>query len=181
MFEALDPVITRACGAALSIILLVGAWQKLRDLSAFEAAVANYRLLPAFATRPASLSLASMEALGGAMLLWEGTRALGAAMALALLVIVTGAVAINLARGLRDIDCGCGGLSGEQALSWGLVARNVVLCLGVLAGCQEGAPRELVWIDYVTVCGATLALLGVYVAANQLMANRPRLAALRRG
>ncbi len=30
---ALDPVLARACGAAIAVVLLTGAWQKLRDLA----------------------------------------------------------------------------------------------------------------------------------------------------
>lgn len=176
----IDPVLSRACGAAISIILLVGAWQKLRDLERFEAALANYRLLPEFGTRVVARSLVLLEAAAGATLLWEPTRSHGTVMATALLVIVTAAVAINLIRGRRDIDCGCGGLSGDPSLSWGLVARNGLLLAAVLIGSQDGTQRPLVWMDDLSVGAATLALLGLYVAANQLMANLPRLAILRR-
>jgi hypothetical protein len=44
---------------------------------------------------------------------------------------------------------------------------------------REDATRALVWIDYLSVAGATLGLLGLYVTANQLMANHPRLHAMR--
>ena len=36
-------------------------------------------------------------------------------------------MAINLARGRRNIDCGCFQSALKQRLSWVLVARNVVL------------------------------------------------------
>ena len=41
-----DAVVTRAIGAALSVVLLAGAWQKLRDRELFQAAVENYQLVP---------------------------------------------------------------------------------------------------------------------------------------
>ncbi len=38
---------------------------------------------------------------------------------------------------------------------------------------------DLVWLDGLTLVAGTLALYGLYAAANQLMANRPRLMNLR--
>ncbi|MDP3514931.1 MAG: MauE/DoxX family redox-associated membrane protein, partial [Sulfuritalea sp.] len=42
-----DPVLSHAVGAALAVVLLSGAWQKLKEQEAFAAALENYRLLPA--------------------------------------------------------------------------------------------------------------------------------------
>ena len=41
------------------------------------------------------------------------------------------AVAVNLARG-RRIDCGCAGISAPREITWGLVARDIVLAALVL-------------------------------------------------
>jgi hypothetical protein len=57
--------------------------------------------------------------------------------------------------------------------------RNAVLAIAAVLVLREDAPRSLVWIDYLSVAGGTLGLLGLYVTANQLMANHPRLHALR--
>jgi len=177
-----DPVVTRALGAALSVVLFAGAWQKLRDRELFQAALDNYRLLPDALLRPAAILLPAWEIAAGALLLSAQSRVAGAGLAAALLLVVTGAVAINLWRGRRDFDCGCGGLSshvGEQTLSWGLVGRNVLLLAALALSLGEDNARLLVSIDYLSVAGATLALLGLYVSSNQLMANHPRLQALR--
>ena len=70
------------------------------------------------------------------------------------------------------MDCGCSGL-GESSggLSWWLVARNALLAaLAVASGDWAiNSARELVWVDGLTFFGATLALLGLYYAANQLI------------
>ncbi len=145
-----DPVVTRSLGAMLSVLLLIGSWQKLRDMVVFAAAVDNYRLLPDAMVTPVA---------------W--------------LAVVTSAVAINLLRGNTAIDCGCGGLS-SQPLAWSLVARNVVLMGIALLASQEGASRPLVWADYLTTVGVVLGLLGLYTIANQLMTNAPRVLAVRR-
>ena len=175
----LDPVVTRAVGATLSIVLLAGAWQKLSDPLVFAGAVDNYRLLPEALVPLVARALPLIELLAGVLLLFPETCFLGGMLALLLLAVVTAAVAINLARGYARIDCGCGGLS-SQPLSWSLVARNAVLMALVGLAVQEGAARLLVWADYFTVGGAILALVGLYVSANQLMSNAPMALAVRK-
>lgn len=177
-----DAVVTRALGAALSVLLLAGAWQKLRDRELFQAAVENYQLVPQSWLAFIATGLSLLELAAGILLLPASTRPLGASLTGVVLLVVTGAVVINLLRGRTDIDCGCGGLSahaGEQSLTWALVMRNVLLLAALLLSLSDSEQRPLVWFDYLTVAGTTLALLGLYVAANQLMANQPRLESLR--
>lgn len=178
-----DTVVSHALGAALSVLLLVGAWSKLRDLGLFRANVENYQLLPEALVAPAALGLALWEAAAGLAVLLAPTSPLTLAAAGALLLLVTGAVAINVARGRTHIDCGCAGLSGhsgEQQLSWALVVRNALLLAALVIATSAHAERTLVWVDYLSVAGATLALLGLYVAAGQLLVNHPRLQAIKR-
>lgn len=175
-----DPVIARACGAAVALILLLGAIDKLRDREMFEAIVENYRVLPA---GPASLWFARMlplvEIAAAGLLLWPAMRAIGAAVAIGLLAVFCLAIGFNLLRGRRDVDCGCGGASGRQTLSWWLVARNAVLAAIALLGAGDGLVRDMAWLDAFTAVAGTLALLALYVFFNQLGANAPRLKSLR--
>lgn len=174
-----DPVVSRSLGAMLSVLLLIGSWQKLRDMIVFAAAVENYRLLPDAMVTPIAWVVALTEATAGLLLLFNDTASMGAWLALALLLGVTSAVIINLLRGHTAIDCGCGGLS-SQPLAWSLVARNLVLMGIALLATLEGGSRPLVWADYLTTIGVVLGLLGLYTIANQLMTNAPRVLAVRR-
>lgn len=174
----LDPVVIRAAAAALSVVFLVGGWQKLRDGDVFASAVENYRLLPAPLIPVVARLLPLVELACGVLLLFPETATLGGTLAVLLLLTVTFAVAINLLRGRDSIDCGCGGLS-SQPLSWVLVGRNVILMAMVGLAVQHGGDRPLIWADYFTAGGAVLALLGLYVAANQLMSNAPLALAMR--
>lgn len=178
----LDPVVARAVSATLSVILLTSAWQKLRDPSLFQANIENYRLLPEGLTWAAAILLPLWELAAGVSLLFGSTRTVAALLTIGLLLLVTAAVALNLLRGRTEIDCGCGSLGGhvgDQTLSWGLTIRNAALAVAALATLREDSARALFWIDYLSVVGGTLGLLGLYVTANQLMANQPRLQALR--
>lgn len=179
----LDPVVSRALSATLTVILLTGGWQKLRDSALFKARLEDFQLLPESWLPPVTLLLPLWEVFAGALLLFSPTRGGAALLTMGLLFVVTVAVVINLARGHAAIDCGCGGLGGhvgEQTLSWTLVARNLVLLAAASLVTVEELPRMLVWIDYLSVAGGTLGLLGLYVTANQLMANEPRLQAMRK-
>lgn len=178
----LDPVAGSTLSAVLSVIFLTGAWQKLRDPALFQANVENYRLLPDGLTWPAAILLPLWELAAGVLVLFDSVQAAGAMLAIGLLSVVTAAVIVNLLRGRTEIDCGCGSLGGhvgDQTLSWSLAIRNTLLAVAALLALREDAARALVWIDYLSVAGGTLGLLGLYVTANQLMANRPRLHALR--
>ncbi|WP_265945073.1 MauE/DoxX family redox-associated membrane protein [Dechloromonas sp. A34] len=73
----LDPVVTRAIGATLSIVLLFGALQKLRDPVVFAGAVENYRLLPDALLPVAAHGLPLLELAAGVLLLFPETCLLG--------------------------------------------------------------------------------------------------------
>ena len=174
-----DPVVTQGVAAALAMLLLVGAWQKLRDVAAFSAALEAYELLPAVLLGPFSWLLPLCEALAGLTLVIDRSREFGALLAMALLAVVTTAVIISLLRGRSDLRCGCGGIEDDQTLSWALVVRNgVLLCLFAVTRATP-ALRELLWLDYLSVAAGACALYGLYAMANQLLANQPRLWRLR--
>lgn len=175
----LDPAVLRTVTAMLAILLLVGAWQKLRDLGSFRAALEGYELLPAALLPVAALALPLAEAATGLLLVVDATRVLGAWVAVALLAVVTAAVAVNLLRGRTDVGCGCGGIEDEQTISWALVARNLVLMALAALGGQPAAPRALHAFDLLTIAAGACAAYGLYAMVNQLLANRPRLLRLR--
>ncbi len=170
---------TQMVAAALAMLLLIGAWQKLRDVAVFGAALAAYELLPAALVGVVAWVLPVLEAVAGLTLVIDRTRPLGVALTTGLLVIVTGAVIVNLLRGRTDLNCGCGGIEDEQTLSWALVVRNAGL-LSLVALCAvTPAARALLWLDYVSVAAGAGCLYGLYAMGNQLVANQPRLMRLR--
>lgn len=179
MAPTLDPLLTQLAAASMALVLLVGAAQKWRDLDSFEDALANYALLPAAWLQPVARLLPAAESAAGLGLLFAPLRPQGAALALAVLLVVTAAIVINLLRGRADIDCGCGGFEDEQHLSWALVARNLVLLLLVGVSATAPSARALGWLDYLSVVAGAASLFGLYVLTNQLLANQPRLARLR--
>src|SRR5258705_541781 len=132
----MDPVIDVALRGGLALLFVVAAAHKVRALADFHATLANYRLLPPRATWPAAVGVVGGELLAAGALLLVPT--VGALVAVTLLTGYTGAIAVNLARGRRDIDCGCAGPARRQPLRPWLLVRNTVLMVAALACLAPG-------------------------------------------
>jgi hypothetical protein len=172
----MDPVIGLALRALVAGLLGSAALAKLRDLRGFAAAVAGYRLLPGALAGPAAAAFVAAE-LALTVALWTPLRVEAALGAAALLALYALAIAVNLARGRRDIDCGCGGPLGRQSLSEGLVLRNLLWTAAALACALPEAPRALAWLDAVTLGAAVAAGAALHAAAGALLAPaRPEVA-----
>ena len=125
----IDPAIRGLCAFSLALIFGASGVMKLRDLEMFEGSLANYQLAPSWMEKPLAYLLPIVECAAAAGLLMASTRAMAASMLLALLTIFTGAIAINLARGRTNIDCGCFGPALRQELSGWLLLRNLFLMI----------------------------------------------------
>src|SRR2546428_13263493 len=113
----MDPAIDATLRAALGLLFLVAAVHKLRDFGRFRATLAEYRLLPR-AVLPVAAGLVLVAELSvAAMLVTPARGAPGPLAACAILVVYATAIAINLARGRRHIDCGCAGPAGRRPIS----------------------------------------------------------------
>lgn len=121
---------------ALGILFATAALAKLRKRRDFYAAVLAYQLLPpAWAMNMAVILPWAEAAIAIGLIL--GINAASAAAA-GLLLVYALAMAVNLARGRRDLDCACG--SKPQALSIWLVIRNIILAGAALALLFIGGP-----------------------------------------
>jgi hypothetical protein len=123
-----------ALAAALFLagILLVAGASKLRHPVRHARLLDGYELLPGGSGIWLAPALGVSEVLVATGLLLPSLRALSASLAFVILLLYSAAIAINLLRGRRDIDCGCGGLWGQQPLSAALLLRNAALMLCTL-------------------------------------------------
>jgi len=175
----LDPAVSWLLRVALSLLFARAAAHKLADVGAFRAAFEAYGVLPRRWAVPAAAALIALEC-GIAAALWLPTVAPVAALgAAALLAAYGGAMGLNLARGRRDLDCGCSGPAQRQPIRWALVARNAALALAALASALPAGARALGWLDVPTIgAGAGVLALG-YLAIDGLFAAAARGAAWR--
>lgn len=132
--------ISLAIRVLVALIFLTAALGKIRHRLVFQGVVANYRLLPQIAVPAFALLLPPVEIVVAAGLLFAPSS-LPAVCAAALLILFAVAMAINIQRGRRHIDCGCFQSALKQTLSWILVTRNagLALLLAVPATVPEGA------------------------------------------
>lgn len=125
-----------AVAVLVALLLLVAGIDKLRHRGLLPGVIANYRLLPNGLVAPAALLLPVVElAVAAGLLLGllaPSLLLLAVPAAAGLLLLFAGAMAINIGRGRRHIDCGCGLAALRQQLGWGAVIRNLLLALALL-------------------------------------------------
>ena len=171
MIARVDPAIVWTLRVALSALFATAAFHKATDLRAFASTLRDYRILPAGLGGVLAPAFAAAEA-GVAIALLVPGRASAAATAGALLLLAyTAAIATNLLRGRREIDCGCFGPRLRQPISGGLVVRNAVLVGAALAAALPAGSRSLVWVDAVTILLGAGVLALLLQATNTLTRN----------
>ena len=174
----MDPVIDLTLRAALALLFAGAVQHKLRDPRHFTATLAEYRLLPARLAPLAAACVILAEL--GIVLALALRPAWGAAAGAALLGLYGAAIAVNLARGRRHIDCGCGGPAARREISGWLVTRNgLAAAAALVVALVTEAARELVWLDTCTAVAATAMLAACWSAADHLLALAPGFARLR--
>lgn len=174
----IDPVLGWMAAAAAAAIFVASGALKFYDLEAFRGAVTNYRLIPEWLATPFAWTAPVVESAAALGLLLSPIRASAALVLIVLLGVFTGAIAINLARGRTDIDCGCFGPALRQRLSWWLLLRNGALFALLAIALLPMGPRPMEFLDLATVVMAGATVVVLYTAANYLIANAPGLRAL---
>jgi hypothetical protein len=160
-----DPTVQILGCLSLSALLMVAAVHKFLEPRAFQGTLAIYRLLPSAALKPASFLVPLMELSIGAALLYphEGGRVAALLAASALLTAYAAAMAVNMLRGNRFIDCGCLGFGARRPrLTWAMVARTLLIAgIALILALFHPSGRALLWLDWISIAGgfATMCLL----------------------
>jgi hypothetical protein len=149
----------------------------MRGWAAFVGIVEQYRVVPRSLALIAARILPPLELAAAAGLVLPITSSAGAVVGLCLMALFTVAITVNLARGRVSIDCGCGGASRQQ-LSPGLILRNLAVAFGLVVAWMAPPKGVVDSVTTIGVIGASLALIALYFAANQLMTNFQALSAL---
>ena len=170
---SVDPAIAWILRASLALLFAAAAWHKLRDSTAFEGTVRDYRVLPGGLASSFAVVLPLVELALALSLLLPRLGAGPALGAAALLGLYSAAIAWNLARGRSSIDCGCLGPSGRAALSPALLVRNALLLGGCLVLAVPQGSRALVWVDACTVVAGSAAAALLFLTSNRLALALP--------
>ncbi|MCX8101546.1 MAG: methylamine utilization protein MauE [Geminicoccaceae bacterium] len=167
------PALHWASALVLAGIFLPSAWSKLRAIDEVIGVVADYRILPEPLVEPFARALPWLEIATGLLLLLPPTRPFGAVLGAGLLLVFAVAMAVNLARGRREIDCGCFLGRQKERIGWPLVARNLLLASAAALLLVEPAallPRPA---ELVPVLFGSAALLALYAAFSRLAGLAP--------
>lgn len=165
--------------AQLSLMLLLGAIfalaaaGKLAAWHELSGVVQNFRLLPQRMVQPVTVLLPVAETAIAAGLQVPAARSAAAWGAAALLLMFAAALAINLRRGRREIDCGCFRSDLRQPVSTALVLRNLLLALSALALAawpSTAVPQPVEWL---LASAAAATLLACYLATGLVFRPAP--------
>lgn len=174
-----DPLLQALARVLLGFALARAAWHKARDLPAFRRALADYALLPERSVALAAPALCASELALAGGLAWPGGASAASGGAAGLLLLYSGAIAINLARGRAAIDCGCSGPAAARPLGPDLLLRNAALIALALAAAAPVGDRPLAAPDLAALAAASGVAVLLYLGIEQALANAPRLRALR--
>jgi hypothetical protein len=169
----IDPVIELTFRLGLALLFGAAAWHKVTHRARFGAALRAYGLLPHWSASLVSRLLPLVEAFIAVGLLHPLTRSAAAFAAISILVLYTAAIAANLLRGRREIDCGCFASSVRAPLSGWLLARNAIPIATAIVVAMPVRLRTLTWIDVMTTLMALITLSLLWAATQKLIQTAP--------
>jgi len=177
----IDPAVGALLAGAFALLFASAAVHKWLDPQRFAAAFRAYEVVPPALAWVARL-VPALELAVAAALLAAGSRHGAAAAGAALLLAYAAAIAVNLGRGRRDLDCGCGGPSERRPIGTWMVGRNLVLAalLGTLW--LPWSSRALTGTDALTIGAGTAVAALLYRSLDVLLGRRmPDAVRLREG
>jgi hypothetical protein len=165
----LDPTFGYLICIGIALLFATAAWHKLRSLRAFSEVFAAYRVLPEQWGHRVARLMPCLELAIAAALPWEMTRHWALMAAMGLLIAYAAALSLNLARGRRELDCGCGTIGSRRAIAGWMVWRNLALALIAATAALPWVSRPLNGLDMLTIVGGLAAVAALYVAVDQLL------------
>lgn len=166
----IDPLLQLLSALCLSALFATAALHKWRKPLHFQGVLGQYKLLPRAWVSSVAQLIPLLEIMLAVLLLINFTQRSASVVALLLLVFYSIAIAINLARGRTEIDCGCG--DAATGLSHSLLVRNALLMMLPALILLPSSVRELGVLDVLIALLGTAVLGLCYISWNQLLANQ---------
>ena len=174
-------VLSLACRILVTGLFAAACAHKLRDPRAFRRTLAAYRVLPQPAVTCVGALVIALEGGVAVALWWPGGEALAAAVGAALLVGYAVAIGVNLARGRRDLDCGCSFGRRGQPIAPALVARNALFAGACVVAARPLALSTRSSGEVAVALAMGVGLLLVHRVFETLQSNAPDVARLAAG
>jgi hypothetical protein len=172
----IDPAVVLLLSTCSAALFGSAALHKLAALQEFKTALRGYEILPGHIVGAVSYVLPLCESLIAISLCLEALRARAIVAAAFMLLTYALAIAVNLKRKRRYIDCGCAGFGERRPIAPWMVVRNLACALLLIAfDVLPWSARALRWTDVVTVGGGTLIIAFLYLTAQELLGRLPHL------
>lgn len=176
----LDPIVGYLIVASFALLFGLAGVHKLRGLARFTEAFSDYRLMPAALDRPVAMAIPIVELAIALLLLWGPGRRLALFGGIGVLIAYAAGMAINLARGQRDLECGCGGGHERRTIAAWMVWRNLLLVLPLCIALWSWSSRSFDLPDILTLAGGLTVCALLYTTVDRLLGDvRPRAIILR--
>jgi hypothetical protein len=167
----IDPSVSLLVALAFAALFGSAAVTKLRAPAIFVATLADYRIVPRALVPTTGALVITLEGAVALGLVLPATRAVCALAGAGLLLVYGAAIAINLVRGRREIDCGCS-LQRRPIGRW-MVVRNVSLAAALLVCAVPISERALGIADAVTIGAGLFVLILLYASLDLLLGRKP--------
>jgi uncharacterized membrane protein YphA (DoxX/SURF4 family) len=174
----LDPAVGALLVGCFALLFASAGLHKLRAAARFAALLSAYRVLPESAV-PLAWVVPALELAVAVALLIGAARRTAALTGAVLLAGYAAAIGLNLARGRRELACGCGGADDARPIAPWMVWRNLGLAALLCVLLANWSVRPVTPVDALTV-GAGIAVAALlYMSLDRLLGRlAPRTATL---
>jgi hypothetical protein len=167
----LDPALGYLIIVGIALLFASAGAHKLRDLARFADVFAAYRVLPNALARRLAWLIPSLELGVAAGLLWGPSRRTAVIAAFVVLIAYASGLGLNLLRGRRDLDCGCGTARNHRAIAAWMVWRNLILAAALGIALLPWSRRSFDLTDLLTVMGGLTVGVTLYAAVDRLLGD----------
>jgi hypothetical protein len=155
----------------IALLFALAGSHKLRNLAVFTEVFCEYRVLPEPLVRRSAWLIPAVEISIALALPWQACRPWALMAAIGLLMAYGSGISLNLARGRRELDCGCGATGHRRSIAPWMVWRNLVLALALGVAALPWIARPLSGLDVLTVVGGLTAVAMLYAAIDRLLGD----------
>jgi hypothetical protein len=169
----LNGVLSESLALLIALVFAIAAITKSMAWSELPGVVQNFRVLPNALALPVALVLPPLEIAIAVGILLKSTRSLAAASAALLFAIFAAALAINLYRGHRQIDCGCFRSGLKQPISVAVILRNMILVVCALLLLPNDEAPTLSPLAWAIASGGAATLFLCYLSIGLIFQAPP--------
>ena len=169
----MNAMLSETLALLVFMVFGVAAVTKVMAWSELPSVVQNFRVLPRALSLPVALVLPPVEIAIAVAILFEGTRSVAGVAAVFLFAVFGAAMAINLHRGRRQIDCGCFRSGLSQPISVAVILRNLILALCTLLLLRADEAPSLSPLAWAIASGGAATLFLCYLSVGLLFRAPP--------